>query len=212
MPASWQTKNMENQLHQKKQNIDADSSLIKEINEGNPHLMEDLVARYAERLYGFGLKICRNPADAEDLVQDTFISMIRYLKYFRYETRFKNWLYRVAVNACVRMRRKSKFAPDIEVSLDDSETADSLNAALEAGNNREEPVDILISRETGEAIKNAIHELQPRYRLILVLRDIEGFSVEETSRITGLSQSNVKVRLHRARNQVREILMKNSGT
>lgn len=210
MPASWQTKNMENQPHQKKQDIDADSSLIKEINEGNPHLMEDLVARYAERLYGFGLKICRNPADAEDLVQDTFISMIRYLKYFRYETRFKNWLYRVAVNACVRMRRRSKFAPDIEVSLDDSDTADSLNAALESGN-REEPVDILISRETGEAVKNAIHELQPQYRMILVLRDIEGFSVEETSRITGLSQSNVKVRLHRARNQVREILMKSSG-
>lgn len=207
MPASWQTGKMENPLQQKKQKTDADSSLIRKINEGNPHLMENLVARYAEKLYGFGLKICRNPTDAEDLVQDTFINMIRYLKYFRYETKFRNWLYRIAVTACIRMRRKSKFAPDTEISLDDSEYADLSNARFK-DSSIEEPVDAIITKEEGEALKNAIHQLPPQYRLILVLRDVEGFSVEETARITGLSQSNVKVRLHRARNQVKEILLK----
>jgi len=201
---------MEKPAKHLKVQTDEDAVLIKNINDGNPHLMESLVGKYSRRLYNFGLKICRNPADAEDLVQDTFINMIRYMKYFRYETKFKNWLYRVAVTACIRMRKKSKFAPDIEISMDDADFKDALEAQS-CGSLTEEPIDKLISLESEQIVKNAIQALPPQYRLILVLRDMEGFSVEETSKITGLSQSNVKVRLHRARHQVREKLMNHSS-
>lgn len=201
---------MKKAVKNQKIQTDEDAALIKNINEGSPHLMESLMGKYSQRLYNFGLKICRNPVDAEDLVQDTFISMMRYMKDFRYETKFRNWLYRVAVTACIRMRKKSKFSPDQEISMDDADFKD----ALEAESNDsfiEEPIDRLISQENEQAVKNAILKLPPQYRLILVLRDMEGFSVEEAAKITGLSQSNVKVRLHRARNQVREILLKNSA-
>ncbi|WP_051284171.1 RNA polymerase sigma factor [Desulforegula conservatrix] len=201
---------MEKPAKHPKLQTDEDAVLIKNINDGSPHLMESLVGKYSRRLYNFGLKICRNPADAEDLVQDTFINMIRYMKYFRYETKFKNWLYRVAVTACIRMRKKSKFAPDKEISLDDADFKDELEAQS-CGSLTEEPIDRLISLESEQIVKNAIQALPPQYRLILVLRDMEGFSVEETSKITGLSQSNVKVRLHRARHQVREKLMNHSS-
>lgn len=201
---------MEKPAKNLKVQTDEDAVLIKNINDGNPHLMESLVGKYSRRLYNFGLKICRNPTDAEDLVQDTFINMIRYMKYFRYETKFKNWLYRVAVTACIRMRKKSKFAPDIEISMDDADFKDALEAQS-CGSLTEEPIDKLISLESEQIVKNAIQALPPQYRLILVLRDMEGFSVEETSKITGLSQSNVKVRLHRARHQVREKLMNHSS-
>lgn len=208
MPASWQTGKMEKPAKNLKTQTDEDAALIKNINEGSPHLMESLMGKYSQRLYNFGLKICRNPVDAEDLVQDTFINMMRYMKDFRYETKFKNWLYRVAVTACIRMRKKSKFAPDQEISMDDADFKDALEAESNGGL-IEEPIDRLISLENEQAVKNAILKLPPQYRLILVLRDIEGFSVEETAKITGLSQSNVKVRLHRARNQIRDILIKN---
>lgn len=201
---------MEKPAKNLKVQTDEDAVLIKNINDGNPHLMESLVGKYSRRLYNFGLKICRNPTDAEDLVQDTFINMIRYMKYFRYETKFKNWLYRVAVTACIRMRKKSKFAPDIEISMDDADFKDALEAQS-CGSLTEEPIDKLISLESEQIVKNAIQALPPQYRLILILRDMEGFSVEETSKITGLSQSNVKVRLHRARHQVREKLMNHSS-
>lgn len=184
---------------------DEDAALVKDINEGNPHLMENLVGKYSQKLYGFGLKICRNPEDAEDLVQDTFINMIRYMKDFRYETKFRNWLYRVAVTACIRMRKKSKLYADTDISFDDEKFREGLESEQDL-KNLEEPIDRLITLETEKAVKEAIQQLPPQYRLILVLRDIEGFSVEETSKITGLSQANVKVRLHRARNQVKEIL------
>lgn len=191
-----------NSLH-----TDEDAALVKDINEGNPHLLETLVGKYSQKLYGFGLKICRNPEDAEDLVQDTFINMIRYMKDFRYETKFRNWLYRVAVTACIRMRKKSKLYADTDISFDDEKFREGLESDLDL-KSLEEPIDRLITLETEKSVKEAIQQLPPQYRLILVLRDIEGFSVEETSKITGLSQANVKVRLHRARNQVKEILSK----
>jgi len=201
---------MKKAVKNQKIQTDEDAALIKSINEGSAHLMEDLVGKYSRRLYNFGLKICHNPVDAEDLVQDTFINMIRYMKDFRYETKFRNWIYRVAVTACIRMRKKSKFAPDQEISMDDADFKDTLEAESSV-HLIEEPIDRLISHENEHAVKNAILQLPPQYRLILVLRDMEGFSVEETAKITGLSQSNIKVRLHRARNQIKEILVKSSA-
>lgn len=201
---------MEKPVKNQKIQNDEDAATVKDINDGNAHLMESLVGKYSQRLYNFGLKICKDPVDAEDLVQDTFINMIRYMKNFRYETKFRNWLYRVAVTACIRMRKKSKFAPEAEISMDDEDFVEGL-AAESAFNVADEPIDRIITMETEHKVKMAIQELPPQYRLILVLRDMEGFSVEETAKITGLSQSNVKVRLHRARNQVRDILLKNDG-
>ncbi len=98
---------------------DEDFDLIQSINSGQVAKFHDLVRRYEQKLYNFSLRMCRDHSDAEDMVQETFINVFRYLKDFRYETKFKNWLYKVAASTCIKKRRKSKFAPDRELSLDE---------------------------------------------------------------------------------------------
>ena len=93
-----------------KKKRDEDSELVEAINSGQHTLFYDLVKRYEQRLYNFGFKICQDVQDAEDMVQETFLNVFKYLKDFRYETKFKNWLYKIASSVCIKKRRKSKFA------------------------------------------------------------------------------------------------------
>ncbi|TWI76827.1 RNA polymerase sigma-70 factor (ECF subfamily) [Desulfobotulus alkaliphilus] len=176
------------------------------INQGQGELFEELVRRYQARLYNFGLRICKDSRDAEDLVQETFINIFRYMSGFRQESLFRNWVYRIAVSVCIKMRRRSKFAPERELSLEDVIPGDAAEAPEELPQWAREPVDRLLNEELGARIKAAIDELPPTYRLVVVLRDMEDFSTEETARILDISQANVKVRLHRARFSIREAL------
>ncbi len=90
----------------RKKIIDEDTELIEAINSGKHGLFQELVKRYEQRLYNFGLRMCGDICDAEDLVQDTFLNVFKYLKDFRFETKFKNWLYRIATSTCIKKRRK----------------------------------------------------------------------------------------------------------
>ena len=98
---------------------DDDYELIQAINAGQSELFPELVRRYERKLYNFGMRMCRDVQDTEDMVQDTFINVFKYLKDFRYETKFKNWLYRIATSTCLKKKRKSKYAPERELSLDE---------------------------------------------------------------------------------------------
>ena len=185
---------------------DNDSELIQAINSGQFDLFHDLVKRYEQKLYNFSLRMCRDPSDAEDMVQETFLNVFRYLKDFRYETKFKNWLYRIAASTCIKKRRKSKFAPERELSLEAFIPKDEIEAQAQVPNWALMPLDQLLNEELADMISQAILTLPEKYRLVIVLRDIEGFSTAETAQILGLSASNIKVRLHRARLFLREKL------
>lgn len=185
---------------------DSDTELIQAINSGRADLFPELVQRYEQPLYTFGRRMCGNPADAEDLVQDTFLNVLRYLKDFRYETKFKNWLYRVAVSTCVKQRRKSKFATERQESLEALEPEAAAVAADSVPEWAQMPLEKLLNEELAQTLQQAIHSLPEAYRLVVVLRDMEGFSTEEAARILNISDANVKVRLHRARLFLREKL------
>ena len=185
---------------------DNDSELIQAINSGQFDLFHDLVKRYEHKLYNFSLRMCRNPSDAEDMVQETFLNVFRYLKDFRYETKFKNWLYRIAASTCIKKRRKSKFAPERELSLDEFIPKDEADAQAPVPHWALMPLDQLLNEELADMINQAIFSLPEKYRLVILLRDLEGFSTAETAQILGLSAVNVKVRLHRARLFLREKL------
>lgn len=185
---------------------DEDTELIRAINSGEAHRFSELVARHEARLYNFGLRICRNPEDAQDLVQDTFINAFRYLEGFRHESRFRNWLYKVATTVCIKIRRRSKFAPDMELSLEDVMPRDGAPMPDEVPEWAKAPLDSVLNRELGERIHVALQDLPPKYRLVIALRDMEGFSTQETAEILGITETNVKVRLHRARMFLRESL------
>ncbi len=185
---------------------DPDKELVEAIQSGERGLFADLVKRYERALYNFGIRMCGNPTDAEDLVQDTFLNVFKYLKSFRRETKFKNWLYRIAATACIKKRRRSKFAPERELSLDQFLPSDEADVELATPRWADAPLEQVLNDELERQIQNGILELPEKYRSVLVLRDVEGFSTEETAQILNLTTSNVKVRLHRARLYLRDHL------
>ncbi len=189
-----------------------DTDLIRAINAGREDLFYELVNRYEISLYNFGLRMCDNPSDAEDMVQDTFLNVFKYLSGFRFETKFKNWLYRVATSACLKKKRRSKFAPDRELSLDEFLPADESAVSTELPPWAYQPLDQVLDEELGEVIRKALLELPEKYRLVAVLRDVEGFTTQETAEILNLTPTNIKVRLHRARLFLREALKSYYGT
>lgn len=186
--------------------VDSDSELIQAIQAGNIERFPELVQRYEGALYNFGLKMCGEIQDAEDVVQDTFLNVFRYLKGFRHETRFKNWLYRIATSNCIKKRRKSKFAPDRELSLDEFLPHDETAVERQVPAWASVPLEQVLNDELSRTLKKAVLELPEKYRVVLVLRDIEGFSTDESAHILNLSPSNIKVRLHRARLFLRDKL------
>jgi RNA polymerase sigma-70 factor (ECF subfamily) len=185
---------------------DKDFELVQAINSGQYDLFHELVKKYEHKLYNFSLRMCGDPVDAEDLVQETFLNVFRYLKDFRYETKFKNWLYRIAASTCIKKRRRSKFAPERELSLEEFLPRDEAAAQDKLPNWALIPLEKLLNAELSKMINQAILSLPEKYRLVIVLRDIEGFSTAETAHILNVSAANVKVRLHRARLFLREKL------
>jgi RNA polymerase sigma-70 factor (ECF subfamily) len=185
---------------------DKDFELIRAINSGQYDRFPDLVKRYEQKLYNFSLRMCRDPADAEDTVQETFLNVFKYLKDFRYESKFKNWLYRIAASTCIKRRRKSKFAPERELSLDAFYHQEESESPNQVPNWALMPLDRMLNNELLDQINQAVFSLPEKYRLVIVLRDIEGFSTAETSQILNVSPANVKVRLHRARLFLRDKL------
>ena len=185
---------------------DNDFELIRAINSGQTDKFQDLVKRYEQKLYNFSLRMCRDHSDAEDMIQETFLNVFRYLKDFRYETKFKNWLYKVAASTCIKKRRKSKFAPEKELSLDEFRPGNEAEVPDNVPEWALMPLEKVLNHELFTTINQEILSLPKKYRLVIVLRDIEGFSTTETAQILNISPANVKVRLHRARLYLRDKL------
>ncbi|MCF8069902.1 MAG: sigma-70 family RNA polymerase sigma factor [Desulfobacterales bacterium] len=183
-----------------------DFKLVDAINAGHSELFYNLVKKYEQPLFNFGFRVCGEIRDAEEMVQDAFLNAYEHLDGFRKESTFKNWLFRIAINACMKKKRKTKSAPERELSLDDfiPEDMDNIPDGLPEWATR--PIDQLLTDELGEIIKQGVLSLPEKYRLVFVLRDIEGFSSDDTGKILNISTSNVKVRLHRARLYMREKL------
>jgi RNA polymerase sigma-70 factor (ECF subfamily) len=185
---------------------DRDSELVEAINAGRHDLFQEVVKRYEIKLYNFGLRMCGDTRDAEDMVQETFLNVFKYLKDFRYETKFKNWLYRIAASICIKKRRKSKFAPDRELSLEEFLPQEDAPTPREIPNWAQLPLEKLLNEELSKMLQEAIISLPKKYRVVVILRDLERFSTAETAQILNIGESNVKVRLHRARLYLRDIL------
>ena len=195
---------------EKKQEIqkitDEDTELIEAINSGKKDLFNDLVKKYEKKIYQFGLRMCREPRDAEEMVQDTFLNTYRFLKYFRQETKFKNWLFKIASSACLRKKRNNPVPWQNQISLEDFFKREGTNPTDQLPTWVSEPLENILNQESSEVIRKSISLIPEKYRLVLVLRDLEGFSTEETARILKLKPVTVKVRLHRARLYLKEKL------
>lgn len=158
---------------------------------------------HVDRMYRFARRLCGSPDDAKDLVQETFLSAYRGLKDFRGESSVSTWLYTIAAHACQRMRRKRKGEPDRELSLDALIPTSDGEMPLQVPGEDLSPEERLEYKELRQSLFSAVHQLPKKYRMVLVLRDMEGLSAKEVGAVMGLTERAVKSRLHRARLFVR---------
>lgn len=182
--------------------VDNERDLLDAARSGDERALEQLLLRYQPRVYRFGLRMCRHDQDAQDVVQDTLLAAARSLRDFRAGASLSTWLFAITRSFCIKKRRRSKFAPRFEVSLDASEGRDALQARDPARG----PEELAQGNEVQAALEQAMRALEPRQREVLLLRDVEGLSAPETAEVTGLSVEAVKSRLHRARVALRERL------
>jgi RNA polymerase sigma-70 factor (ECF subfamily) len=181
----------------------SDATLLDRARTGDRRALEDLIGRHQRRVYRFGLKMCRDPEDAKDVLQETLLAAARSVKDFRGASSVSTWLYTIARSFCIKKRRRSKFAPEQEESLDAREPGLEARQIVDPSRG---PEDELAGRQVEAALERAIAGLEPMYREVLVLRDVEGLTAPEVAEVLGVTVEAVKSRLHRARVAVREAL------
>lgn len=179
---------------------DADRELLEAARAGDGKALGELLERHQGEVYRFGLRMCRDPEDAKDVLQETLLAMARGVRDFRGASSISTWAYAIARSHCIKKRRKREGAPAEHLPLDEAEGSEARAvAAPERG-----PEQTLEGKQIEQALEQAIDALDPAYREVLVLRDVEGLTAPEVAEVLGLTVQAVKSRLHRARLAVRD--------
>ena len=171
---------------------------------GDSQAVEMLFRRYQRPLFQTALRVLGNAEDAEDALQDGFLSAYRNLKRFEGRSQFSTWLTRIVINAALMRRRSAKARP--AVSLDETPREDELPAAERFADDGLNPEQVFENTEIREMINENLDELSPLLRTAFVLREVQGFSTGEAARKLGVTENTLKARLWRARHQLAERL------
>jgi RNA polymerase sigma-70 factor (ECF subfamily) len=177
---------------------------------GDDAALEQALALLQNTVFSFSMRVCGQREDAEDTMQEVLLKSVPYLPKFDSPKALVVWLYKVAKNRCLMSRRRSKFAPKPNLSLEEL-MPDREELRQLAADDSIDPEEFAIRSEEAGRLRGAIQKLPPPYRIVLVLRDMEGLTDEEVAEVTGLRSGTVRVRLHRARLFVRKELMKMKG-
>ncbi|MBU1097862.1 MAG: RNA polymerase sigma factor [Bacteroidetes bacterium] len=180
-----------------------EQELIELAQNGNRQALAELVKNYEQTVFNFAFKVCRNRDRAEHTMQETFMSMVKNIKQFSGKSKLSTWLYTIVSNHCLMQARSNKnklmdSLDDEEKFIDESEIADW----------KVRPEQVTENNELKKILDDAIQKLPQDYKVVFLLRDIEGLSTEETSKVVDLSIPAVKSRLHRARAFLRNELNK----
>lgn len=190
-----------------------DADLVRRAKAGELQAFEELVSRHERQIFTRASRILQNPHDAEDVTQQTFLSALEHLAGFREEASFATWLNRIATFAALKVIRKRKGLDTVslEATTEPQEDYDSIPHPEYITDWKESPERLVERNETRRLLDEALGQLDEKHRLVFLLRDVEGLSVKETAAALGLSEANVKVRLLRARLQLRELLTRTLG-
>lgn len=180
------------------------------LQQNRPDAVEQALALLQGTVFSFSMRVCGHRQDAEDTMQETLLKAIPYLRRFSSPKALGVWLYKVAKSRCLMSRRRSKFAPKVDLSLEDL-MPDRKELEALAGSAADTPEKSFLRGEAAEQLRRAVLKLPPPYRLPLVLHDMEELSTEEVARVLGLREGTVRVRLHRARVFVRNELARTIG-
>ena len=181
-----------------------ETTLVAQARQNDARAFSELVCRYENKIFRLALHITQNREDAEDVLQETFLKAYEHLDQFQGNSKFYTWIVRIAVNQALMKLRRRKT--DKSVSLDEQFDTGEDTLVREIAAWDENPEQQFSREELGEILESAIQGLDPPYRSVFVLRDIEDLSTEETAQALDLSIPAVKSRLLRARLQLREKL------
>jgi RNA polymerase sigma-70 factor, ECF subfamily len=191
----------------------ADAELVQRAQGGELAAFEALTNRYEGRVYSLALRMLRQEQDAEDVTQQTFLSAIQNLRGFRGEASFSTWLLRIATHAALKVIRKRQGLDTVslEQATEETDGYDTIPHPEYIADWRQSPGELAQKNEIQRLLEEALGTLDEKHRLVFLLRDVEGLSVKETAEALGLSEANTKVRLLRARLQLRERLTQTLG-
>ncbi|MDH5751282.1 MAG: sigma-70 family RNA polymerase sigma factor [Deltaproteobacteria bacterium] len=184
-----------------------DAQLIAAFKKGDQNAFQELVLKYESRVYNHCLRMINDEVESFDLTQEVFLKVFRKIKNYEHTYSFYTWLYRITVNSCIDyMRRRKRGLQSVSLS---SNLGDNLN---EAGREQDVPDTTYVPTtefekgELSDVLNKAIAELSDKLKVIIVLKEMEGFSYEEIAEILGVSRGTVKSRLFRARERLKELL------
>jgi RNA polymerase sigma-70 factor, ECF subfamily len=189
--------------------FDQDLALVHACKNGDAAAFEQLVKRYDRKLFRIAQHITHNREDAQDVVQEAFLKVFRKLSQFRENSQFSTWLTRITVNESLMKLRKQHSSR--EVSIDEDFQSQDQMAVFELADWAPNPEQLYRGSELRNILRSTLQDLQPGLRVVFVLRDIEGFSAEQTAEVLEVTPVAVKARLWRARLQLRERLSKYFG-
>jgi RNA polymerase sigma-70 factor (ECF subfamily) len=183
--------------------------LTRALMDGQVGAFEEFVEHFRSKIFQYSWLMCGQREDAEEVAQETLLRVFESFSQLREPERVRPWVFRIAKNACLMKRRKSIFAPMQELSLDElvpPGRRDGEPRAFEIGDSSSLPEDELLRSELRVALHRAIAELPQTYRAVVLLRDLEELSTEETAQLLDISSDAVKTRLHRGRLALRQNL------
>ena len=179
---------------------------IEAARQGDQDAFAELVRLYEKRVFALTPRMCRNPEDAAEAAQEAFLSAWQGLRFFRGESSFSTWLYRLASNACVDLlRREGRHRAAAGASLDDEEIK------IDAVDPAPSPQDVAERRELREQVEAGLAALSPEHRQVLVLREMHQLSYDEISQVLSLDVGTVKSRISRGRRQLRKFLLESGN-
>lgn len=191
-----------------------EKSLVESLRRGDRYACDDMVERFAQRLFNVALRLTGQPQEAEDILQETLIKACRGVRDFEGRSSLGTWLYRIATNNSLMHLRRRK-APAVSLDTPPEHLGDDFKPR-QLHDWDWEPETLVLTEELRRAMDEAVNTLPDTLRATFVLRDLEGLSTKEAAEALDISESNLKVRLHRARLQLREALatyfqQRNSG-
>jgi RNA polymerase sigma-70 factor, ECF subfamily len=191
----------------------AEADLVRRAKAGELEAFEALAARHERSIYSLARRMLQQEQDAEDVTQQTFLSALEALQGFREEASVGTWLRRIAAHAALKVIRKRRGLEltSLEEATEPREGYDQIQHPEYIADWSQSPAQLAERHETRRLIEDSLAQLDDKHRLVFLLRDVEGFSVRETAEALGLSEGNVKVRLLRARLQLRERLTRAFG-
>ena len=184
----------------------SDSELVRESRHGDKEAFRGLVERYQRKVVSVALGMVHNREDAIEIAQETFVKAFENLGKFKGESSFYTWLYRIVVNRAIDFRRRERRHPT--VALEDRGAAGGGEGYEDTLKEERltDPYHLAQAREIGDRVSAAINELTPDHKAVILLREVEGLSYEEISRVMQCSKGTVMSRLHYARKKLQKKL------